>query len=89
MKKRIIIPNPQNEITKEKLLENLKKLGVKEAEYSLDANFNSDTIVLWHNNYKWEVYYIDERGNRDLLKTTYSEDEAYYCIYKLFEDVKS
>ena len=89
MKKRIIIPNPQNEITKEELLENLNRFGVNKAEYSLDGDFNSDTIVLWHNHYKWEVFYMDERGNKNLLKTAYSENEAYYCIYKLFKDVKS
>lgn len=89
MKKRTIILNPQNVITKEELLENLNRLGVKETEYSLDGDFNSDTIVLWYNHYKWDIFYMDERGNKNLLKTAYSEAEAYYCIYKLFEDVKS
>ncbi len=89
MKKQIIIPNPQNEITKEELLENLNRLGVKESEYSFSGDFNPDTIILWHNHDKWEIFYMDKRGNRDLLNTTYSENEAYYCIYQLFENIKS
>ncbi|MDU1905409.1 MAG: hypothetical protein E6772_11545 [Dysgonomonas sp.] len=89
MEKPIIIPNLQNEITKDELLEKLKELRVEESEYSLSGDFNPDTIVLWHNYYKWEVFYMDERGSKKLLKTAYSENEAYYCIYKLFKDIKS
>lgn len=89
MKRHFIIPKIQKELTKNELLEYLNTFEVKDSEYSLDSVFNTDTIVLYPNHHKWEIYYMDERGNRNLLSTAYSENEAYYNIYKLFEKAKS
>lgn len=41
-------------------------MNVMSNEYSLEGSIaNWDTIVLFHNYSKWEVFYTDERGNRE------------------------
>jgi len=71
-------------MNKDELIEKLESLAIKEYEYSLNGEFNSDSIVLYNNYNKWEIYYMDERGNRNLEHICYSEEEAYNYIYKLF-----
>lgn len=62
----------------------LRELGIKENEYSLDGELNPDTIILYQNYDKWEVFYLDERGGRDILQIFQSEEEACNFIYKYF-----
>lgn len=67
------------------LLKNkLARLGVKEEEYSLEGDLNPNTIVLYRNYSKWEVFYLDERGGRDMLHVSFSEDDACSFIYQYF-----
>lgn len=89
MKRHFIIPKIQKRLTKDELLKYLDTLGGQEWRYSLDGTFNPDSTVLYYNYHKWEILYIDERGNKNLLSTAYSENEAYYNIYKLFEKAQS
>lgn len=71
------------------LLKNkLARLGVKEEEYSLEGDLNPNTIVLYRNYSKWEVFYLDEKGGRNVERNFISEDEAFDYIYKLFFDEK-
>lgn len=71
------------------LLKNkLARLGVKEEEYSLEGDLNPNTIVLYRNYSKWEVFYLDERGGRNVERNFISEDEAFDYIYKLFFNEK-
>lgn len=64
----------------------LDELGVGSNEYSLDGSVsNWDTIVLYKNYSKWEVFYIDERGNRDDKHIFYSENDACTYIYEEFK----
>lgn len=64
----------------------LNELGVEPNEYSLEGSVaNWNTIVLYKNYNIWEVFYIDERGNRDDKNTFQSENEACEYIYEEFK----
>jgi hypothetical protein len=67
----------------------LVKLNVFTGFYSLDGELLPDRIVLFHNYCIWEVFYFDERGNRDNAKTFSSENEACEYIYKHFKKQKA
>lgn len=68
------------------LKKELDLLGVGEARYSLYDELKSDCIILFHNYYKWEVFYLDERGGRNEEKSFKTENEACLYIYGLFKD---
>ena len=64
----------------------LNELGVEPNEYSLEGSVaNWNTIVLYKNYSIWEVFYVDERGNRDDKHTFHSENEACEYIYEEFK----
>jgi len=48
-----------------------------------------DNIVLYNSYNKWEVFFFDERGNRNDVKEFDSEIEACEHIYKLFKESKA
>jgi len=66
----------------------LNKLNVYTGFYSLTGELLPDRIVLYHNYDKWEVFYFDERGNRDNEKVFFSESEACNYIYDHFKRQK-
>jgi len=66
----------------------LDDLNVYSGFYSLDGSLLPDSIVLYHNYTKWEVFYFDERGNRDNEKTFFSENDACSYIYEYFKKQK-
>jgi len=72
----------------EDLKNSLSILHISEKEYSLDGSLNPDSIILYHNYSKWEVFYLDERGLKNSEKNFDSESEACQYIYKLFIDSK-
>jgi len=77
--KTIIIMN------KIELKEKLNKMGVIPSEYSLEGSIADwDKIVLYQNYAKWEVFYLDERGNRDSLEIFDNEADACQQIYNEF-----
>ena len=67
----------------------LDKLNVFTGFYSLEGDLLPDRIVLFHNYYIWEVFYFDERGNRDNEKVFSSENEACEYIYEHFKQQKA
>jgi len=67
------------------LKDELDRLGVHAGFYSLEGNLLPDRIVLYHNYSKWEVFYFDERGNRDNEKVFFSENDACNYIYEYFK----
>jgi len=71
-----------NVMTREVLQQKLTDLGIPETEYSLWDELKPMSIVLYHNYYKWEVFYLDERGGRNMLNICFSEDEACRFIYE-------
>jgi hypothetical protein len=75
-------------MTTEKLEKKLIKLNVPQREFSLKGDLMFDAINLIRNYNKWEVFYLDEKGNiNDLIKF---EDESSACehIYSLFIESK-
>lgn len=57
--------------------------GIPSSMYSLDGNlFTPDRIVLYKNYSLWEVFYLDDRGDRYTIKMCTSEDEACTCIHQ-------
>ena len=65
-------------------LENeISKLGIRSSIYSLNEGLKPDCIVLYKNYNLWEVFYLDEKGNRLDLKFFYSEEEACAKMYDL------
>ena len=75
-------------MTIEKLEDKLNDLGVEKSQYSLSGELNSDAIILNKNYNVWEVFYLDEKGNRNNEKNFDTESEACFYIYKLFKDAK-
>jgi len=72
---------------KEVLIEKLTELGVKENEYSLDGSLIYDNIIVYNNYKYWEVFYLDERGGRNVEKRFSKEEDAYDYVYQLFLDL--
>ena len=66
----------------------LNALNVYPGFYSLDGELLPDRIVLYQNYAKWEVFYFDERGNRDKEKIFFSESDACEYIYEYFKKQK-
>ncbi|KIO76011.1 hypothetical protein TH53_17480 [Pedobacter lusitanus] len=71
-------------MNREELKQKLEELNVYPGFYSLNGELLPDRIVLNHNYDKWEVFYFDERGNRDSEKTFSSENDACNYIYRYF-----
>jgi hypothetical protein len=63
------------------LIEILRSMGIPDTRYSLDGSLWPDRIVLYHNYSLWEVFYFDERGNRNPLRNFDNENDA--CEYIL------
>ncbi|MBF0575557.1 hypothetical protein IR022_06205, partial [Dysgonomonas sp. GY617] len=42
------------------LKEKLNDLGIDEKEYSLEGDLQPNTIILYQNYTKWDVFYLDE-----------------------------
>lgn len=70
------------------LKEELDRLGIDEREYSLYNDLVLDSIVLYQNYDRWEVFYYDERAQRTDEKTFSSEADACDHIYQLFIDLQ-
>jgi hypothetical protein len=66
----------------------LDLLGVKPRYYSLNGELEPDRVILFYNNIMWEVFYLDERGNRNDQKNFNTENEACLYIYNLFRESK-
>ncbi len=60
----------------------LKAEGFAPNTYSLYGELNTYSIVIYHNYYIWEVFYLDERGGRNMLGLCSSEDEACDLLYR-------
>ncbi len=71
-------------MNREELKYELIKLNVNKSYYSLDGELNPDSIVLYENYKIWEVFYFDEKGDRNDCKFFTSEDLACEYIYNLF-----
>lgn len=76
------------EMNKAALTEKLDLLGINKKGYSLDGELNVDTIVMYHNYHKWEVFYLDEKGGRNDERAFATEGEACFYIYDLFKGSK-
>jgi len=75
-------------MNREELRRKLDELNVYPGFYSLEGELLPDRIVLYQNYAKWEVFYFDERGNRDNEKVFFSESEACNYIYEHFTTQK-
>ena len=51
--------------------------------YSFEGELIPDCTIIYQIYHKWEVFYFDERGNRNNMKLFYSESEL--CEYLLNE----
>lgn len=69
------------------LKKKLDELKVRSTQYSLDGELLPDRIVLYQSYDDWNVFYFDERGNRDSEKTFNSESDACFYIYKEFKEL--
>lgn len=76
-------------MNREELDNQLKELGVFSGFYSLDGELLPDRMILYYNYNKWEVFYFDERRNRDKEKIFHSEDDACQYLYSFFKNKKT
>jgi len=70
------------------LKKELDLLEVDSKLYSLEGELIPDNIILFNSYQNWEVFYFDERGNRNDEKIFFSEIDACFYIYKLFKEAK-
>ena len=70
------------------LQKKLNLLGVNPQEYSLIGELQTDSIILYQSYQKWEVFYLDDRGNRNDEKVFDTESEACNYIYQKFKEAK-
>jgi hypothetical protein len=56
--------------------------GIPSDWYSLYGDFLADRVVLFENYGKWEIFYVDERGGRNVLKICGSEESACDFIHQ-------
>lgn len=59
-----------------------EKEGVSPNRYSLHGELLPDRIVLYENYDRWEVFYFDERGKKNILKVCRSEESACEYIHQ-------
>ena len=72
----------------EELKANLDLMDVNPKFYSLNGELNPDTVVLFQNYSKWEVFYVDEYGAKHNEKVFFSENDSCMYIYNLFKESK-
>jgi hypothetical protein len=70
-------------VNKVELKTKLDSLGINENFYSLDGQPLPDRIVLYQSYDNWNVFYFDERGNRNDEAAFASESEACQYIYNI------
>lgn len=63
-------------------------LKVNPNHYSLNGDIKPDAVILFHDYNKWEVYYFDERGEKNDEHEFNSEENACQYIYRLFKEAK-
>ena len=76
LSKKEIAVNDHGTMNRRELKKIFDDLGIPESRYSLWDELKTDSIIIYHNYSKWEVFYLDERGGRNYLKICSSEDEA-------------
>lgn len=75
-------------MNKNKLKQELDKLGIDENYYSLEGELIPDRTVLYQSYHEWQVFYFDERGNKDQIKVFNSEEDACKYIYEQLKEEK-
>ena len=63
----------------------LQNLGISGSYYSLNCGEKPMALILNKNETRWEIFYIDERGNKDKSKIFLSESEACEYMLNLFQ----
>jgi len=81
LSKKEIAVNDHGTMNRRELKKIFDDLGIPESRYSLWDELKTDSIIIYHNYSKWEVFYLDERGRRNYLKICSSEDEACRLVY--------
>lgn len=75
-------------INKEILEIKLRELGVEQSSYSLNNELTADCTILYHSYNEWEVFYLDERGERHQKGLFDNEEDACIFLYELFKKSK-
>ena len=68
-------------MNRQELVKVLEKEGISPDYCSLYGDLISDRIVVYENYAQWEVFYLDERGGRRMLRVCRSEEDACDCIH--------
>ena len=64
----------------------LDKLGISPSYYSLDGDLFKEGLVLYYNNYWWDVFF-QERGTKSDERMFVSESDACNYIYDYFQNM--
>jgi hypothetical protein len=70
------------------LKETLIKMKINPLYYSLNEGLKSDSLILTINYNKWEVFYMDERGNKHDELIFNNENDACVYIYNRFYEIE-
>ena len=77
-------------MTRQELVELLNEEGISPNTYSLDGDLLPNRIILYKNYNFWEIFYLDEKGNKKILKRCRNENDAYSFVHLfLIEDLLS
>lgn len=79
----------EKQMNRHQLKKELDRNGVNEDSYSLWGDLTSDKIILYHNYSKWEIFYLDERGGRKMMKVCGSESDACIFLYRILVEKKN
>lgn len=76
-------------MNKEELILELKLLGIKEANYSLNEGLKINAYIIESLDGVWRFFYFDEKGNETSIMLLKSKTEAYnYLLDKVKEDIE-
>jgi len=71
-------------MNREKLQHVLERNNINPQYYSLYGELESDSIVIYKNHQRWEVFYFDERGVRRDEYEYSNENDACQAVLNKF-----
>jgi hypothetical protein len=75
-------------MNKRELKKQLNKLGINKGYYSLNGLEFPDCTILSKNSEGWDVFYVDDRGNRTSENHFIKEEDAYTYLLKILKEEK-
>lgn len=69
-------------MNREELKQKLIEAKINPKSYSLYGDLEPDCTILYQNYHRWQIFYMDERGGREMLNVCRSEEDACDFFYE-------